>query len=132
MPRQLRGQTRYGRAGTRRRSMILQVAFRGRASAAHRRSMGKHMFGTRGADGELAVARLLAVTRTCQLRRLNVLVYLTAAIHAHRRRQPAASLLTYPETEATRPPPRAPANRTRIDRRRAGPGRSAFSCQSRR
>jgi transposase len=53
----------------------------------------KIMFGTRSADGELAVARLLTVTRTCQLQRINVLVYLTAAIHCHRRGQVVASLL---------------------------------------
>ena len=51
------------------------------------------MFGNRGTDGELAVARLLTVTRTCQMQQLNALVYLTAAIHAHRRRQIVASLL---------------------------------------
>jgi transposase len=53
----------------------------------------KIMFGTRSAGGELAVARLLTVTRTCQLQQLNVLAYLTAAIHRHRRRQAVASLL---------------------------------------
>jgi transposase len=54
----------------------------------------KIMFGTRSAEGEVAVARLLTVTRTCQLQQLNALVYLTAAIRAHRRRQVAASLLS--------------------------------------
>lgn len=53
----------------------------------------KIMFGNRSAAGELAVARLLTVTRTCQLQQLNVLAYLTAAIHCHRRRQAVASLL---------------------------------------
>ena len=53
----------------------------------------KIMFGNRSAEGERAVARLLTVTRTCQLQQLNVLAYLTATIYAHRRRQPAASLL---------------------------------------
>jgi transposase len=53
----------------------------------------KIMFGTRSAEGELAVARLLTVTRTCQLQQINVLVYLTAAIRYHRRRQAVASLL---------------------------------------
>ena len=53
----------------------------------------KLYFGTRSGDGELAVARLLTITRTCQLQQLNVLVYLTAAIAAHRRRQRVASLL---------------------------------------
>jgi len=53
----------------------------------------KIMFGNRSADGELAVARLLTVTRTCQLQQVNVLAYLTAAIHCHRRRQVVESLL---------------------------------------
>jgi transposase len=53
----------------------------------------KIMFGNRSATGELAVARLLTVTRTCQLQQLNALLYLTAAIRAHRRRQGVASLL---------------------------------------
>lgn len=53
----------------------------------------KIMFGNRSAAGELAVARLLTVTRTCQLQQLNALVYLTAAIRAHRRRHAVASLL---------------------------------------
>ena len=54
----------------------------------------KIMFGNRSADGELAVARLLTVTRTCQLQHLNVVPYLAAAIQCHRRRQPVASLLS--------------------------------------
>jgi transposase len=54
----------------------------------------KIMFGTRSDNGELAVARLLTITRTCQLQQLNALVYLTAAIRAHRRRQVVASLLS--------------------------------------
>ena len=53
----------------------------------------KISFGNRSEDGEHAVERLLTVTRTCQLQQLNVLVYLTAAIRCHRRRQAAASLL---------------------------------------
>jgi transposase len=53
----------------------------------------KLYFGTRSADGEIAVARLLTISSTCQLQQLNVLVYLTAAIAAHRRRQRVASLL---------------------------------------
>jgi transposase len=53
----------------------------------------KIMFGNRSAEGELAVARLLTVTRTCQLQQLNTLVYLTAAIRCYRRRQAVASLL---------------------------------------
>ena len=53
----------------------------------------KIMFGNRSEDGEVAVARLLTVTRTCQMQQLNALAYLTAAIRAHRRRQAVASLL---------------------------------------
>jgi transposase len=58
----------------------------------------KIMFGNRSADGERAVERLLTVTRTCQLQQVNALVYLTAAIAAHRRRQHVASLLRTPQT----------------------------------
>lgn len=54
----------------------------------------KIMFGTRSEQGERAVERMLTIVRTCQLQQLNALAYLTAAIAAHRRRQPAASLLT--------------------------------------
>jgi transposase len=50
----------------------------------------KIMFGNRSEAGELAVARLLTVTRTQQL---NALAYLTAAVRCHRRRQAVASLL---------------------------------------
>jgi hypothetical protein len=53
----------------------------------------KIMFGNRSTDGELAVARLLTVTRTCQMQQLNALAYLTAAIVAHRRRRRVTSLL---------------------------------------
>jgi hypothetical protein len=58
----------------------------------------KIMFGNRSDDGERAVERLLTITRTCQLQQLNALVYLTAAIRCHRRRQAAASLLPKPRT----------------------------------
>ncbi|MEP7308709.1 MAG: hypothetical protein ABJA98_24650 [Acidobacteriota bacterium] len=51
------------------------------------------MFGNRSADGEFAVARLLTVTRTCQMQQLSALAYLTAAIIAHRRRYAVASLM---------------------------------------
>ena len=53
----------------------------------------KIMFGTRSDQGERAVERLLTVVRTCQLQELNALVYLSAAIAAHRRRQTVPSLL---------------------------------------
>lgn len=59
----------------------------------------KIMFGTLSDKGERAVERLLTIVRTCQLQHLNALMYLTAALAAHRRRQPVASLLK------PRPPP---------------------------
>lgn len=58
----------------------------------------KIMFGTRTADGERAVERLLTVAGTCTLQERNALVYLTAAIAAHRRRQTVASLLRRDQT----------------------------------
>jgi transposase len=58
----------------------------------------KIMFGTRSEQGERAVERLLTIVRTCQLQELNALVYLTAAIAAHRRRQPPESLLQRTQT----------------------------------
>ena len=56
------------------------------------------MLGRRSERGERAVERLLTITRTCQLQELNALVYLTAAIAAHRCRQQAPSLLRRPHT----------------------------------
>jgi transposase len=56
----------------------------------------KIMLGTRSEQGERAVERLLTIARTCQLQQLNALVYLTAAISAHRRRQAVPSLLRRP------------------------------------
>jgi hypothetical protein len=53
----------------------------------------KICFGNRSAAGELATARLLTVAETCDLQRLNILAYLSAAIACHRRRQPVASLM---------------------------------------
>lgn len=58
----------------------------------------KIMFGTRSEQGERAVERLLTIVRTCQLQELNALVYLTAAIAAHRRRYAPPSLLRRPQT----------------------------------
>jgi transposase len=58
----------------------------------------KIMFGTRSDQGERAVERLLTIVRTCQLQQLNALAYLTAAIAAHRRRQPIQSLLKRAQT----------------------------------
>ena len=56
------------------------------------------MFGNRSDNGERAVERLLTITRTCQLQQINALVYLTAAITAHRRHQKVASLLRKAQT----------------------------------
>jgi transposase len=53
----------------------------------------KISFGNRSADGELATARLLTIAETCDLQRLNILAYLSAAIACHRSRQQPASLL---------------------------------------
>jgi transposase len=53
----------------------------------------KICFGNRSASGELATARLLTVAETCDLQRLNILAYLSAAIACHRNRQRATSLL---------------------------------------
>ena len=53
----------------------------------------KISFGNRSATGELATARLLTVAETCDLQRLNVLAYLSAAITSHRKRQPPRPLL---------------------------------------
>lgn len=53
----------------------------------------KICFGNRSANGELATSRLLTVTETCDLLRLNILAYLSAAIACHRSRRPPASLL---------------------------------------
>ena len=53
----------------------------------------KICFGNRSANGELATSRLLTVAETCDLQRLNILAYLSAAIACHRGRRPTASLL---------------------------------------
>ena len=58
----------------------------------------KIMFGNRSNDGERAVERLLTITRTCRLQQISALVYLTAAITAHRRHQRVASLLRTAQT----------------------------------
>jgi transposase len=58
----------------------------------------KIMFGNRSENGERAVERLLTITRTCQLQQISALVYLTAAITAHRRCQQVASVLRRPQT----------------------------------
>jgi len=53
----------------------------------------KICFGNRSAKGELATARLLTVAETCDLQRLNILAYLSAAIACHRSRKKITSLL---------------------------------------
>jgi transposase len=53
----------------------------------------KICFGNRSANGELATSRLLTVAETCDLQRVNILAYLSAAIACHRRHQSGASLL---------------------------------------
>jgi hypothetical protein len=53
----------------------------------------KICFGNRSAKGELATSRLLTIAETCDLQRLNILAYLSAAITCHRSRRLTASLL---------------------------------------
>ena len=53
----------------------------------------KICFGNRSVNGELATSRLLTVAETCDLQRLSILGYLSAAIVSHRRRQQVASLV---------------------------------------
>lgn len=55
--------------------------------------MRKIFFGNRSATGEVAIARLLTVAETCEKQNRNTLQYLSTAVHNHRRRQPAPSLL---------------------------------------
>ena len=56
----------------------------------------KITFGNRSREGELAVARLLTVRGTCQMRKRNALGYLTEAIQCYRARKPVPSLLKLP------------------------------------
>jgi transposase len=53
----------------------------------------KISFGSRSAQGEVAVARLLTVTRTCRMQHRAPLVYLVTAIRSHRNALPIPSLL---------------------------------------
>jgi transposase len=53
----------------------------------------KISFGSRSAQGEVAVARLLTVTRTCRMQNRAPLVYLVSAIQSHRNALPIPSLL---------------------------------------
>jgi len=59
----------------------------------------KVSFGSRSAQGEIAVARLLTVTRTCRMQNREPLDYLGTAIRSHRNVQAVPSLLkTAPTT----------------------------------
>ena len=58
----------------------------------------KTSFGSRSAEGEVAVARLLTVTRTCRMQNQQPLDYLTQAVAAHRKALPAPSLLQKTQT----------------------------------
>ena len=58
----------------------------------------KISFGSRSAQGEIAVARLLTVTRTCRIQNRQPLDYLGTAIRSHRKEQPAPSLLKMAST----------------------------------
>lgn len=53
----------------------------------------KTSFGSRSAQGEVAVARLLTVTRTCRMQNRAPLDYLVIAIRSHRAARPVPSLL---------------------------------------
>jgi transposase len=53
----------------------------------------KISFGSRSAQGEVGVARLLTVTRTCRMQNRVPLDYLTTALRSHRRGLPVPSLL---------------------------------------
>ena len=53
----------------------------------------KICFGNRSANGELAIARLLTVSETCDLQNLNILAYLSTALVRYRGRQLPVSLL---------------------------------------
>ena len=53
----------------------------------------KICFGNRSAKGELATARLLTVSETCDLQHLNILAYLSNALVRYRSRQLPVSLL---------------------------------------
>ena len=53
----------------------------------------KLTFGNRSSEGEVALARLLTVSRTCRMQGINTLEYLKQAILCYRRSQPIPSLL---------------------------------------
>ena len=58
----------------------------------------KISFGSRSPQGELAVARLLTVARTCRLQNRSSLAYLSSAIRSHRTAQPGSSLVKKAQT----------------------------------
>jgi len=58
----------------------------------------KISFGSRSAQGEIAVARLLTVTRTCRMQNHNPLHFLAHAVRLHRSALPGPSLLSKPST----------------------------------
>jgi transposase len=58
----------------------------------------KISFGSRSAQSEVAVARMLTVTRTCRMQNRVPLDYLVTALRSHRRRVPAPSLLSTAST----------------------------------
>jgi hypothetical protein len=58
----------------------------------------KISFGSRSPEGEVAVARLLTVTRTCHMRNRRSLDYLAQAVRSYRTAQPCPSLLQNPST----------------------------------
>ena len=58
----------------------------------------KISFGSRSTQGEVAVARLLTVTRTCRMQNRKPLHYLGHAIRSHRKAQAVPSLLNTAST----------------------------------
>ena len=58
----------------------------------------KISFGSRSPQGEVAVARLLTVARTCRMQNRSSLAFLGHAIRSHRRAQSAPSLLITAQT----------------------------------
>jgi transposase len=58
----------------------------------------KISFGSRSTEGEVAVARLLTVTRTCHMQNRTSLDYIAQAVRSYRAAQPCPSLLQKPST----------------------------------
>ncbi|OYV94967.1 MAG: hypothetical protein B7Z73_02605 [Planctomycetia bacterium 21-64-5] len=56
----------------------------------------KLSFGTQSASGSRFIERMLTVSETCRLQSRSIFAYLTAAVEAHFRHQPAPSLLPNP------------------------------------